>query len=166
MTFEQAMAQAVKEGAIRYYKISEGWGMAYRLNGRRVEVRGVSKVGDEWGLTTHMAGQPRKRNNDGWYPVEGMPAQVEPINIKAAKQNPGYYLGLKRQCHTCKEEKPLLAFERPEDESEDYRTWECNGCYEQRKRELGQYAGEADKHVGDYVQREAHTSRPPVEGEV
>jgi hypothetical protein len=164
MTFEKALEQIVKEGAIRLWRVSAGWAIAYRLQDGRWQARGLVRTADKWQAQQRMAGKSY-RSVDGWYPVQLPHQATEPIALEAAEQNPGYFLGLTRQCGTCKLYKPLSEFKR-QSAGNVHRSWECNQCAEERRQALRQYRRHDDQHVGDYVRRPAHTSRPPQEGEI
>ena len=166
MNFEEVLEQVAKEGAIRVYKISDRTGFVYRYEGRNVQAKGLVSINGEWQTTDRIVGSRTLYRPDGWHDVEGMPAQVRPIELDAAKKNTGYYEGLVRQCFICKKEKPMLAFEREEGEEARLCTWECNECYEARQKEQEEYEAEGERLVGDYVGKEKHTERPPIKGEL
>lgn len=181
MTFEEALQQLVEEGAIRLWRVSGVWYIAYRVkNGQlrpngdhfadvappKYEARNLNKIGDQWKLGETMVGSDAYHQPGGWYPVKTVHHRAKPIEIEAAEANPGYYMGLTRQCSTCKKYKPEKEFERDMEAEGGFRTWECNQCAAERRAAMAKYDREAGRHLGDYLKRPAHTSRPPVEGEI
>jgi hypothetical protein len=166
MTFEEVLGVTAEQGAIRIWRVSGVWQIAYRWRDGGIQARSLNKVGEAWVLQDKLVGGDTYNQADGWYPVEAMHHRAAPIELDAAKSNPGYYHGLTRQCHTCKKFRPLKAFERDMEAEGGFRTWECNQCAAERRAELARYHQHEDEHVGDYVRPPAHTSRPPVEGEI
>lgn len=166
MNFDEAREQVVSEGAIRIWRVSGGWQIAYRINDGRIEARGLHKIGDKWKLADHLVSSKTYREPDGWHQVYAMHQQAEPIMLKRAQSNPGYYSGLTRQCHTCKKYRPISMFNRDMIGERRLRTWECEKCADERREEMERYQLYEEEHVGDYLHRAAHASRPPVEGEI
>jgi hypothetical protein len=166
MNFEEAIEQLVTEGAIRLWRVSGGWQIAYRVKNGRIEARGLHKIRNRWKVADTLVSSKTYHEPDGWYQVYDMHPGAEPIPLKSAQKNPGYLTGLVRQCHTCKKHLPISMFNREAIMERGFRTWECNTCAEERREEINEYHMLGDAHVGDYVQRVRHTSRPPVEGEI
>lgn len=172
MTYDDVLAEVVKQGAIRICKLSKGYHIAYRVKHGELEARGLLKiqVADEgsgqteaWEPTDQMSGAQQVKSPDGWFWVNATHPQIEPIELEAAKRNPGYYAGLMRRCETCKKYKLESEFERDMSGEGGRRTWECNQCASERAAEVK--ANKADRH-GDRLKRETHASEPPVEGEI
>ena len=172
MKYHEALAQVVEQGAVRICTLSEGWHIVYRVQNGYLEARSLIKtrLADEdsgapaeWEVADTMAGAQDVRSPDGWFAVANTHPQVKPIEMDAAKSNPGYWAGLTRRCETCKEIKPGSAFERDMTDEEGRRTWECNECAAERKAEVAHNQAE---RRGDVVRRETHASEPPVESEV
>ena len=166
MKYEKALEQLVKQGAIRLWRVSAGWQIAYRLNEGKLEARGLHLIGNEWKLADGMVGSKIYREAGGWYQVYDMHQRAEPILLKSAEINPGYFRGITRQCHTCKKYRPTSMFNRDMVGERRFRTWECDKCADERSKEIEGYHAHEQEHVGDYVQGGAHASRPPVEGEI
>lgn len=167
MQFEELLEKMVREGAIRLYRISQGWAFVYRLKEGVVQARGLHEVDGSWEASDHLVSSVQYYQPDGWYPVEAIPPQAVPIESPAAEANPGYFAGLNRQCQTCREFKPLSAFERELDElGENYRTWECNQCYQQHLAEVRANRAASERRVGDYLQRDTHASKLPPKGKI
>ncbi|KAA3648208.1 MAG: hypothetical protein DWQ07_04220 [Chloroflexi bacterium] len=169
MNYEQLVENLVEDGAIRIYKVSDSFGFAYRWKDGRVQVRNftlAAEGGDNWLLKNRLVGSEVPTTEDGWFPAESIPSYAKPIELEAALDNPGYYAGMTQQCQTCKQQKPLFAFERENGDTRGYRTWECNDCYNERLAEVRQYEENPDQRVGDYVKRPTHASKPPVEGDI
>ncbi len=137
MTFDQALEQVVKEGAIRLWRVSRGWALAYRIHNGKLQARSLNRVGesDNWKLSNRLSGTTT-HSPDGWHHVLAIHERAQPIELEAAKGNPGYYLGLTRQCGTCRKVKPLSEFERDMTGEQGYRTWECNQCASERAEKL------------------------------
>ena len=172
MEYSEALAAVVAQGAIRICELSKGWHMVYRVQNGELEVRSLIKsaFADEdagtpaqWTVSDHMAGSDEVKSADGWFPVEQTHPQVKPIELAAAKQNPGYWSGLTQRCETCKEVKPASVFERDMTAEGGRRTWECNECAAERVVEVAK--NQPDRH-GDVLKRDTHASQPPVESEI
>ncbi|MDH5507709.1 MAG: hypothetical protein OEZ02_10860 [Anaerolineae bacterium] len=166
MTFDQLLAQVVKEGAIRIWHVTAAWCLVYRVKDGRLQARGLHQRQGSWHTLPHFIGGKNFYAPDGWYAVVAMHASAEPINLAAAKQNPGYYAGLEKFCYTCKQSKPLYAFERSTGVELQLRTWECDQCAAARHQELAGYQQNGEQHIGDSLRRETHASRPPVTGKI
>ena len=167
MNYEQLVETLAEEGAIRIYKLSDSFGYAYRWMAGRVQVRTFVHTGDgQWVLKHRLAGSQKPTTEDGWFPAKSISVYAKPIEHEAAHDNPGYYAGMTQQCQTCKQFKPVAAFERANEDTRGYRTWECNDCYNERLAEVRQYDENPDQRVGDYVKRPMHASKPPVESEI
>jgi hypothetical protein len=171
MTYDDAIKQAVKEGAIRAFRLSDNLAFVYRLGEGGYEARGLYGSEDGWRLGERLVsakdiGTPERGLKAGWHPVPGLPAQAKPIELEAAKQNPGYARVVLRQCYTCKESKPEAAFERPEGGGQLARQWECNDCYERRMRELAAYRKRGEARQGDFLDKDTLASPPPAEGRI
>jgi|GEM_PF-2986660 len=167
MTFDEILDSMVAQGAIRVYRVSEVWALAYRVKDGEVQARGLNQIDGQWQAGDRLVSSRTFFQKDGWYAVEGIPKPAKPIELEAAKGNPGYYDGLQmRQCQTCRQYKPLTAFERPIPDEQSGRTWECNQCYATYIGEIEAYQQDPHKHVGDYLRRSTHAARPPAEGEI
>jgi hypothetical protein len=106
------------------------------------------------------------RNADGWYRTVGLPKRAMPIELEAAKNNPGYSQVKLRQCYTCKQHKPEADFERPEASGDAHRNWECNEDYYRRQRELAAFQKVGGARKGDSVDRQTLASPPPPQGKI
>lgn len=164
MKWEEAIDEAANQGAIRVWEASKGWALVYRLRQARWEVRNLVRVGtDDWEMPEKVVGA-KLVSRDGWTAVSRIHHRAQPIANIRAEKNKGYYLGLERRCETCKQIRTADEFERQELAEGRFRTWECNSCAAERRRELGKYRDAG--RVGDVVRRATHVSRPPVESEI
>lgn len=168
MKYEQALAQVVKEGAIRIFRISGAWSIAYRIKKGEIERRGIHRNDkDDWTVADHMIGMTVTPRKNGWYPVEEIHHQAVPIESESAMNNPGYdYQVLIRQCQTCKLDQPTKAFERDMQSEMGFRTWECNDCAKDRSTDTKTNLKLVADRSGDYLTRKTHTSKPPIESEI
>lgn len=166
MTFEKALEKAVSEGAIRIYRLSENMAFVYRLNGGQYQARGLYRVEDDWRLGDYLVSGKQFNTLDGWYQVAGLPWSAKPIELEAAKQNPGYAQQTMRQCYTCRKTKPQEGFERPYRGSQLNRDWECNECYGRRMREMAGFRKAGEVRSGDYLDKETLASPPPPKGQI
>lgn len=165
MNYQDILEQVVNQGAVRVWRASGVWSVAYRLGDNGWEARSLHKnAAGDWRLGERMVGFSSPTKN-GWYPTQAIHAQATPVEHSQAKNNPGYYAGLTKSCYTCKQEKPLFAFEREITEEQDYRNWECNRCAQERIAEIQANSG-YDGTGGDYVTRQTHASKPPVEAKL
>jgi hypothetical protein len=172
MKYNEALDEVVKQGAIRVVELSKGWHIVYRVHAGQLQARSLikTKVADQaggapasWKSAAYMSGAQSQRSEDGWFPVDNAHADIQPIELDAAKENPGYWQGSTRRCETCKKFKPESAFERDMSAEAGRRTWECNRCADERQAEV---AGNKPERRGDVMKRTTHASEPPVEGEV
>lgn len=166
MSYEQALEQLVTEGAIRIWRVSGGWEIAYRVRDGRMEARGLHKINNKWTLAGTLVSSKEYHQPDGWYQVLDMHHRAELIPTESAQKNPGYSTGLRRQCHTCKKNRPILMFSRKAILERGFRTWECNKCAGERRVELSEYHMLGEQRIGDYVQASGHITRPPIEGKI
>lgn len=166
MTFDDALEQVVREGAIRYWRVSGGWYVAYRIKDGVLQARGMHAIRGTWKLADKLVSSKTYREPDGWYEVDAMHQAAEPISLESARGNPGYFTGMERQCHTCKKYRPISMYSRNMVPEGRYRTWECDKCAGEREQEMEAYQRRDKEHAGDYLQRAGHSSRPPVEGEI
>jgi hypothetical protein len=167
MTYEEALAKVTAEGAIRAYRLSDSMGYAYRLKDGQVQARGLHAVNDVWHLGDSLVSAKMVgRSADGWYPVVGLPKRAQPIELDAAKANPGFTAEASRQCYTCKQYKKESLFERPGNQDAALRNWECNDCYYRRKRELAGFHKTGTGRSGDSLDRETLASPPPPQGKI
>ncbi|MBI3158518.1 MAG: hypothetical protein HYZ26_02830 [Chloroflexi bacterium] len=165
MTWDEAIEQVVSEGAIRIWKTSHGWALAYRLRKNSWEARSIVRISaEDWNLANSLVGGNNRKPSHGWQPVPRVHHRAALIAHPYAKRNRGYYAGLAARCETCKQTKPAWAFERDAGSEQGFRTWECNDCAAERAGEMGRYRSAV--RVGDYVRRETHASKPPVEGDI
>jgi hypothetical protein len=166
MNYEQALEQLVNEGAIRLWRVSGGWQIAYRVTDSRIEARGLHKIRNSWKLAETLVSSKTYRQPDGWYQVSDIHPRAKPIARESAQNNPGYFTGMVRQCQTCKKHRPILMYNREAIGERGFRTWECNICAQERREDINEYHILGNKRIGDYLQSGRHTSRPPVEGEI
>ena len=166
MKYEKALEQVVKEGAIRLWRVSGGWQIAYRLNEGQLEARGLHLLATGWELAARLVSSKTYAGGEGWHEVYAMHQRAAPIISKHAESNPGYFRGLTRQCHTCKKYRPISMFNRDMTAERGFRSWECDKCAQERSQEIEGYQDHVREHVGDYMQRGGYASRPPVEGEI
>jgi hypothetical protein len=166
MTFEDALNELVEQGAVRTRRMSAVWYIAYRWRGGSVEARGLHDISGEWRLGEHMPSAAPSPVGTGWFQVGVMPVNAAPIENETAKNNEGYYLGLTRQCYTCKKERPISWFDQNDGEEGLYRSWECKECSGQRHKERNVDILNEDEHIGDYMKERSKTSRPPVPSEI
>lgn len=167
MTYDEAIEKAVIEGAIRAYRLSDSTAYVYRLKGDHYEARTLIGIGGDWSLgKTLVSGKVVGRSPDGWYQIVGLPRRALPIELEAAKHNPGYSKVVFRQCYTCKQNKPEAEFERPGNGDDLHRNWECNECYHRRQRELAAFQKAGSARKGDTVERETLASPPPPQGKI
>jgi hypothetical protein len=166
MTYEEALKQAVAEGAIRVYRLSDNTAYVYRLKDNQYQARGLYVIDGAWQLgQTMVSAKGLGRSEDGWYRVVGLPRRAVPIEMEEAKRNPGYSTVVLRQCYTCKQWKPEAEFDRPGNEDAAYRNWECNECYNRRLREVSQFKRVSGRK-GDSLERETVASPPPPIGKI
>jgi hypothetical protein len=159
MTYEEALAKVAAEGGIRAYRLSDTTAYAYRLKDNRYEARTLTAAGGNWDLgKTLVSAKGVGRSSDGWYPVVGLPKRAKPIEDDAAKKNAGYSQVALQQCYTCKLFKPESDFVRAGDQ---HRAWECNECYNRRKREQATFDKLGAPRKGDFLDRETLVSPPP-----
>jgi len=167
MNYEDAVAEVVKQGAIRLSRVSGVWSIAYRIQQGEVQARNLLRRGENnWELKDHLVGSDEYYQKSGWYSVKHVPPTAKPIESDEAKKNPGYFINLHRRCETCKQDRPLNEFERNSIEEEGYRSWECNHCAKEREDGKKIYHADQGHRIGDYLDRKAHASRPPVESEI
>ncbi len=165
MTYEKAIEQAAAEGAIRVFRLSDSTAYVYRLKDNQYQVRTLSAVNGDWGLTKTVASRHSLgRSADNWYRVEGLPWRAQPIQAEAAQTNPGYSAIAMQQCYTCKQFKPEGEFVRP-GAADQHRSWECNECYARRQREVVAYE-KGDPRRGDFLDKDTLASPPPAEGKI
>ncbi len=162
MTYEEVLAKAVAEGAIRAFRLSENTAYAYRLKDGKYEARTLLAKEGNWSLgAVLVSGKHVGRTPDGWYPVVGLPHRAQPIGDEAAEKNAGYTKASLRQCYSCKQFKPEAGFAREGGDS--HRNWECNECYDRRKRE---WAMLAPTRRGDFLDKDTLVSPPPPQGKI
>lgn len=166
MTFDEAIEQAVAQGAIRVYRLSDSLAYVYRRREGGYQARGLYAFEGKWSLGDRLVSARVLSSADGWFELPALPWQAQAIELEAAKQNPGYGLAIMQQCYTCKENKPILAFERPGSKASTLRKWECNQCYERRMREMANYQKAGAFRQGDYLSKATVASPPPAEGEI
>lgn len=167
MTYEEALAKVTAEGAIRVYRLSDSTAYAYRLKDNQYQARTLTATSDNWDLgKTLVSAKGVGRSADGWYQVVGLPKRARPIELEAAKQNPGYSQVIVRQCYTCKKYKPEAEFERPGNGADPHRNWECNECYGRRQREVAGFHKSGDPRQGDFLDRQTLASPPPPQGKI
>lgn len=166
MKFEEAIEQLVDQGAIRMARMSSVWYIAYRMRAGVIEARGLHQASGEWGLADQLPSAKPASEGEGWFHVAAIPSKAEPIDSEAAKSNAGYFIGLIRQCYTCKQDRPLSWFVHSESDEGYYRSWECKQCSGQRSIERRSYLQSEDEHLGDYQKDRNKTSRPPVPSEI
>jgi hypothetical protein len=160
MTYEEALAKASAEGAIRAYRLSDTTAYAYRLHENRYEARTLSATGGNWEFVNTLVSQKGVgRTADGWYPVVGLPHRAKPIDNDAAKGNTGYSKVSLQQCYTCKKFKPEAEFVRAA--GDPGRAWECNECYTRRQKENSTYDKIGAPRKGDFLDKETLVSPPP-----
>ena len=167
MTYEAAIEKVVAEGAIRAYRLSDSTAYAYRLKDGHYEARTLVGIDGDWSLgKTLVSTKTVGRSQDGWYRIVGLPKRALPIELEAAKKNPGYSKVILRQCYTCKQYKPEAEFERPGAVSDAHRNWECNECYNRRQRELTSFQKVGGARKGDAIDRQTLASPPPPQGKI
>lgn len=166
MKFEEALEQVVQEGAIRMWRVSAGWQIAYRITAGKIEARGLHKITDQWDLGQLLVSSKTYREVDGWYAVSSMHQNAEPIIHPGVEGNPGYFFGMRRKCYNCKKYRPVTMFRRDTANERGMRTWECDDCAGKRASESEEYGINGNEHVGDYINKAGHVSRPPVRGEI
>jgi len=166
MTFEQAMEQVVSQGAIRVYRLSNSLAYVYRMKGSSYQARGLYAVEGDWQLGERLVSAKDFASENGWYGVPSLPWQSEAIDLGAAKDNPGYGLAILQQCHTCREQKPILAFERGGIGIARRRNWECNECYERRMSEMASYRKGKSIRQGDFLDKATIASPPPPQSDI
>lgn len=160
MTYEEALAKASTEGAIRVFRLSDNMGFVYRLKDNRYEARTLTAVNGDWILGKTLVSQKGVgRTTDSWYPVVGLPKRAQPIDNDAAKANSGYTKVSLHQCYTCKQFKPEAEFVRAD--GDPGRAWECNECYTRRQKELATFDKIGAPRKGDFLDRETLVSPPP-----
>lgn len=167
MNYDQAIEQAVAEGAIRAFRLSDSTAYVYRLREGRYQARLLSGDADsgEW----RFGDLPSARalgSADGWYLVLELPWQAKAIDSEEAAKNEGYAQAAWRQCYTCKDYKPEDEFARSAEGEQARRNWECNSCYQQRMREIGRFRRRGGKRSGDSLERDTLASPPPPSGEI
>lgn len=165
MEYQNALQQIIEEGAIRLWRVNAGWSIAYRLLDGNIQARGLHKIEGDWQLGARMVSSYTYLQADGWYQVDGMHAQAEPILSKQAEKNEGYFIGIVRQCQTCQKYRPASMFSRDMNPERNMRTWECDICADERSGETSNYRQHEHNHIGDIIQREGHSSRATVEGQ-
>jgi len=166
MIFDKAVEQAVAEGAIRIYKLSENMAFVYRLKDGQYQARGLTRIEEDWKLGDYLASSKQFITPDGWYRVAGLPWRAKPLEYKDAKENPGYARAAMRQCYTCKQTKPEAEFARPRTGDHLSRDWECNECFGRRAREMAGYRKAGEKRGGDYLEKDTIASPPPPKGQI
>ena len=166
MTFDEAIEQAVAQGAIRVYRLSDSLAYVYRRSEGGYQARGLHALEGEWSLGDRLVGARALSSADGWFELPALPWEAKAIELEAAKQNPGYGLAIAQQCYTCKEIKPIQAFERPGNGASTLRKWECNQCYQRRMREMANYEKAGALRQGDYLSKATIASPPPPESEI
>jgi hypothetical protein len=168
MKFDAAIDQAVKQGAIRVFRLSDSTAYVYRFQDGKYQARTLSGDAEssEWTFVDALVGSEKRLSPDGWHQVLGLPHVAKAIETEAAMENPGYGQAAMRQCYTCKENKPEEAFKRASEGQYTERNWECNQCYEQRMREVGAYQRGGERREGDYLDKETVASPPPPEGKI
>ncbi|MQC26309.1 MAG: hypothetical protein DWG76_02520 [Chloroflexi bacterium] len=171
MTYDAVIKQAVEEGAIRVFRLSDNLGFVYRYKAGTFEARGLYGREGNWQLGKRMVSakdilQPDMGIKDGWHQVPHLPGQAQPIDSEEAKANPGYAQVELRQCYTCKQYKSTQAFERVEGDPQLARNWECNECYERRMREMAAYRKSGKPRSGDFLDKDTMASPPPPEGQI
>lgn len=160
MTYEEVLAKAVAEGAIRAFRLSDNTAYAYRFKDGKYEARTLIAREGAWELgRIVVSGKAIGRTADGWYPVVGLPLRAQPI--AGAEDNSGFSAQSLRQCYSCKEFKPEAEFARAGGDS--HRNWECNQCYERRTRE---WALLAPARRGDFLDKDTLVSPPPPQGTI
>ena len=154
MKFNDALEELVAQGAIRIYRTSGAWAIAYRIKNNKIQARSLHKFGEnDWRIGDTLVGHDPYANNNGWFTVPAAHQSAKPIELESAKKNPGYYIGLTQQCQTCKQVKPLSEFERDMTDEMDYRTWECNQCAAEREAQAVSTEFDPEKMVGDTIKR-------------
>ena len=166
MKFEEALEQVVNQGAIRVFRLSDSLAYVYRMQGSSCQARGIYGAEGNWQLGERLVSAKDYDSKDGWYDVPALPWQTKTINLQAAKKNPGYGLAILQQCHTCKEQKPILAFERGGFGVVQRRNWECNKCYKRRIREMASYRKSSSIRQGDFLDKATIASPPPPKSEI
>lgn len=166
MTFDEAIEQAVAQGAIRAYRLSDSLAYVYRLREGAYQARGLYAADGEWRLGDRLVSARVLTSADGWFELPALPWQAQAIELEAAMQNPGYGLAIMQQCYTCKENKPILAFERSNKSTSTHRQWECNQCNQRRMREMANYRKAGALRQGDDLSTATIASPPPPEGEI
>ncbi len=167
MTYDEIIEKVVAEGAIRAYRLSDSTAYAYRLKDDHYEARTLIGINRDWSLgKTLVSTKTIGRSPDGWYRIVGLPKRALPIELEAAKQNPGYSKVVLRQCYTCKQYKPEAEFERPGNGGDPHRNWECNECYGRRQRELAAFQKAGGARKGDALDRQTLASPPPPQGKI
>jgi hypothetical protein len=171
MNYEEAIQQAVADGAIRAFRLSDNLAFVYRLRGDSYEARGLYGQEGDWRLGERLVSQsdigtPERGLKAGWHAVPRLPSQAKPIETDAARQNPGYARPVLRQCYTCKQTKPEAEFARSAGNGGSARSWECNACYGQRMQELARFELRGDQRKGDALDKDTIASQPPPEGRI
>lgn len=162
MTWEEVLEANISDGAVRLWEASKGWRIFYRIRTNRWEGRSsVRDSAGQWRLVTKPVGG---REEGGWAPVRRIHHHAMPIKSKRAEGNPGYFAGLTQRCETCKVERPLGEFSHQNQSGQSFRTWECDECAKIRLKETKLQSGAT--RVGDYLRRNTHASKPPVESEI
>lgn len=167
MNYSEIIEKVANQGAVRVCRMGGGWAIAYRMKNGEVQARSISKNdNEEWELSEQMAGHSHNINRGGWYPVQTVHKNAEPLNIESAKKNQGYFTGNLITCYTCKLEKPPEAFRRNQSVDQQYREWECNSCSQERGETLDEFEKTLNQNLGDSVKHSPHASKPPVPGEI
>ena len=102
MNFDEAVDKLVEQGAIRMWRVSGGWYIAYRMRDGQYEARGINEVEGQWKLQDRMVGKGYLRE-DGWYTVDAIHPGAAPLKGEAAEKNPGYSVSLQKGCTICEE---------------------------------------------------------------
>lgn len=163
MEMEKLLMEMANQGGVRVWRVSNGWLVVYRLKAGRWEAANLVRATEGNWLVSGATGETGGRQNI-WQPVLRIHHRALPIELNAARKQKGYYLGLERRCETCKLVKSSHEFERLDDAEQGFRTWECNQCAAERDREVSSLRKSA--RVGDYLRRNTHASKPPVESEI
>ena len=154
MKYNEALKELVDQGAIRLYRASKAWAVAYRIKNGMIQARSLHKFGeDDWRLGDTLVGYDSYANKTGWFTVPAAHKNAKPIDLESARKNTGYYIGLTQQCQTCKQVKLLSEFERDMTDELDYRTWECNQCAAERETRVVGAEFDPEKMVGDTIKR-------------
>lgn len=165
MSWEEVVDLCVADGAIRMWDASKAWRVFYRILYGKWEARmAVKSASGSWVLPPKLVGKNTETQGSGWVKVNQMHHRATQIENERAYKNSGYYAGMVQRCETCKVLRPLSEFSRQKPGEFGFRTWECNICAATREKEVRNQQGEA--RVGDYLRRQTHASKPPVEGEI